>query len=142
LDTKNKFGIMPAEYAGVFGQPRVKEYLLTFVEVQKKALNGDYAYFRRKMEAGELPPMPLSWLTKFPVFARHMFHGWVTQSYKAQKALEAALFNDTANEEASMMSEVEGPPQEALAEMCVYPLAATRKHLQTINKLVTLIEAF
>jgi len=24
----------------------------------------------------------------------------------------------------------------------VYPLAATRKHLQTINKLVTLIEAF
>ena len=139
VDMMNKHGFTPADYAVVFGHHNVKACIDLHFEVRKKAMNGDYAFFQEKIEAGELPPLPLLWVKMFPVYARQKFHDWVRQSYKAQKAVEAALFNDTANEEAAMMSEVEGPPQEALGEMCVYPLAATRAHLRKMRSILMMM---
>ncbi len=55
---------------------------------------------------------------------------FVRDALAAERCCFAGLFDETADEETSHQSEVEGPVAEALAEMSVYPLALTRELLR------------
>ena len=107
--------------------------LLLHRAARTDAREGRAHVFRAAVEAGSLPAPLAQWVALLSAAARAELTAWVSRALAAERVCFAAFFDETADEETSRQSEVEGPVAEELASMSVYPLAATRRLLRELE---------